>query len=221
MITIACVLRSGGPYDRRYVQFLRDGVKEHLSEPHRFVCLTDVEGVWGIEREPLIHDWPGWWSKIELFRPGLFGGPVLYLDLDNIIVGDLSGLAAARGFCMVRDARHAWIGASPVMAWEPGESTEEIYTSFARTPEGVMDSHIGDQSWISGSHVWRDLNEICPGQLVYRWWDCLQGIPEAASVVMYHGSPKPHEVEWSASGMYPQRKYEWGKDGAMGPRRGG
>ncbi|CAM9509636.1 unnamed protein product [Phaeothamnion confervicola] len=43
--------------------------------------------------------WRGWWLKACLFRRGALGAPagspVLYLDLDTVVVGDLSGLAAA------------------------------------------------------------------------------------------------------------------------------
>src|SRR4051812_39102361 len=88
-LTVACVYRSGGrQYSSRYVDVLQSMVARHLSLPHRFVCLTDVTDV-GCERIPLETDWPGFYAKIELFRPGLFHGPVLYLDLDTVIHGSI------------------------------------------------------------------------------------------------------------------------------------
>nr|WP_145924153.1 hypothetical protein [Halomonas elongata] len=43
--------------------------------------------------QPLAHGWPGWWSKLELFRP--HGGDLLYLDLDTVVRGDLQPLIDA------------------------------------------------------------------------------------------------------------------------------
>lgn len=91
-LTIACVLRSGGVYDAEWVAKLQRGVARHMTLPHRFVCLSDVDVP--CERIPLVTDWPGWWSKIELFRKGLFDGPVLYTDLDSVITGPLDGMFA-------------------------------------------------------------------------------------------------------------------------------
>ena len=69
MITILCVLKSGGVYDIEWVRKLRDGVSRNLSQEHRFVCLSDVPVP--CRRIPIEHHWPGWWSKIEMFKPGL------------------------------------------------------------------------------------------------------------------------------------------------------
>ena len=85
MTNVACVLRSGGPYDASYVARLRDGVERHLPSA-RFVCLSDVEVP--CERIPLATSWPRNWAKIELFTPGLWDGPVLFIDLDTDVVGD-------------------------------------------------------------------------------------------------------------------------------------
>ena len=73
MLTVASVFKSGGTYFPKYVRVLRDAVRRNLTIPHRFVCLTDVDVP--CERIPLIHGWPSFYSKIELFRPGLFDGP--------------------------------------------------------------------------------------------------------------------------------------------------
>ena len=87
-LTVACVYRSGGKmYSTEYVRVLRDMVARNLTRPHRFVCLSDVEVP--CERIPLITDWPGFYAKIEIFRRGLFQGPVLYFDLDTIIHGSI------------------------------------------------------------------------------------------------------------------------------------
>ena len=53
------VLRSGGEYGPRHVQWLARQIPG-------LVCLSDRK-VEGVETIPLRHDWPGWWAKMEMF----------------------------------------------------------------------------------------------------------------------------------------------------------
>ena len=96
-LTVACVLRTGPDFRPEHVLALHNGVRRNLSIPYRFVCLTDqVAEVskLGIEARPLPHRWPGWWAKLNLFAPGMFAGPVLYFDLDSMVIGKLDDIAA-------------------------------------------------------------------------------------------------------------------------------
>src|SRR5690554_2916161 len=81
-----CVLRSGGDFTPRHVQVLADQVPG-------LVCLSDAP-VPGVETIPLQHNWPAWWSKLELCRPDI-EGDLLYLDLDTVVPGDLAPLIEA------------------------------------------------------------------------------------------------------------------------------
>jgi hypothetical protein len=203
MLTVACVLRSGGIYDAAWVARLRAAVGRHLSQAHRFVCLSDVD-VSG-ERIALEHDWPGWWSKIELFK---LPGPVLFFDLDTAIVGDLSDIAAQAGewrFTLLRDFyRQRGLG-SGVMAWNC--DMLRVYEKFAGMPDYWIKEIAGrgDQGFIEavvnfdGIDRWQD---VLPGQIVSykrhcmggqspesgQW--CAPGIPANARVVCLHGLPK-------------------------------
>ena len=85
MLNVVCVLRNGGKtgYNADWVAKLQQAVSRNLSQSHRFFCMSDCEvPVERIELET--GDW-GFWSKLQLFRPGLFTGPTLYLDLDTVI----------------------------------------------------------------------------------------------------------------------------------------
>lgn len=213
LLTVACVLNTRredrydakkpgiSPYDTDYVYRLQEGVDRHLSLPHRFVCLTEWH-ISGVECRLLRHDWPGWWAKLELFRPDLFRGRVLYLDLDTSVVGSLDDIASYDGpFAMIDD----WIwpdrGASGVMAWEPSDHmTNAIYGTFCRMAEGAMRSHRGDQNWIHGSVEWEPLRQLYPGQIVSRWEECADGVPEGARIVCWHGTPLPSAVGWKLRG---------------------
>ena len=89
VINVACVLRAGGKvgYDATWVAKLQRAVERNLSHPHRFVCLSDCEVP--CERIVLEDVGKGFWSKIQLFKPNLFTGPVLYLDLDTVICSSI------------------------------------------------------------------------------------------------------------------------------------
>jgi hypothetical protein len=193
MLTVACVLKSGGIYDATWVERLQAGVKRHLPLEHRFVCLSDVDVP--CERIPLEHNWPGWWSKIELFR---LTGEVLYFDLDTAIVGDLSGIASVGwpGLKMLRDFYAPDHFGSGVMAWNGDLSA--IYDAFAETATVQMMTRrerMGDQAFIE-EEFGRD--RVCPwqamsalsGQIVSYKVHCREGIPPNARVVCLHGFPK-------------------------------
>lgn len=201
ILTVACVLRSGGPYGPEYVHRLLGGVAEHLRTPHRFVCLTDMD-VAGVETVALKHGWPGYWSKIELFRSGLFSGRVLYLDLDNDIVGPLDDLASFPGrFGMIDDWIHPELGSSAVMMWHTDSApVHDIWEPFVRSAQGAMASYRGDQNWISGSVGWEPLRSLYPGQIVSRWRECVDNVPDGARIVCWHGSVRPHLVDWAPTG---------------------
>jgi len=80
-LTIATVLQCGGEYVERHVHALRDQCKKHIPWAD-FVCLSD--GHPECETIPLVNDYPGWWSKMELFK---LNGPILYMDLDTVVYG--------------------------------------------------------------------------------------------------------------------------------------
>ena len=197
MLTVACVLRSGGDYTPEYVERLQQGVAQHLTVPHRFVCLSDVEVP--CERIPLITSWAGWWAKLELFRPGLFTGPVLYFDLDTVITGDITPLAERKhSFTMLSDFSRAFQPASGVMAWQGDYS--RLFTQWDPQLERQYrrSSCWGDQGWIA-----RTLN-IKPA----RWQQLFPGMfasyklspiaaRKGASIVCFHGKPRPRDVNWT------------------------
>jgi hypothetical protein len=202
VLTVLCVLRSGGDYNAEYVRKLRDGVAKHLTIPHRFVCLSDVPVP--CERIPLKHDWPGWWAKLELFRPDVVTGPTLFLDLDTIIVGNLDAVATIPDeFSMlnIREKdRH--VGNSGAMWMRRAFS--EVYERFAEKPEYWIDYHVkhakdrymGDQAFISDCFAdIPKLHHALPGFFKsYKYDNCRSTIPAGCSVVCFGGHPRPHEA---------------------------
>jgi hypothetical protein len=92
MTIIVSVLKQGPEYGVKEAQFLHNQLKDYES-----VCLTDIS-IPGVQTYKLKYDWPGWWSKLELFNNC---GPVgdedlLYIDIDTLITGDLTELIKER-----------------------------------------------------------------------------------------------------------------------------
>lgn len=195
--SIITVLRSGGEYHDGHVERLRKQCEKHAPGVP-FLCLSDAG-------EPLLlHDWPGWWSKIELFR---LTGPFLYMDLDTTICGDISPLLMAarhHDFIALRDfnPKERDIG-SGLMAWRG--DLRRLYDEFAKDPAGHMAAcrsrrWWGDQGFID-RHVgsreyWQTL---VPGAVVSWKKHCRNGVPSGASVVCFHGKPRPWDVKEMAA----------------------
>ncbi len=197
LITVVCV--EWGNYLGRaaeYIDKLRAGVARHLKQAHVFTVLRPYEGehhngLSGLSDRALSV---GTWPKIELFRPGRFEGRVIYLDLDSVIVGPLDGLVAHKGAVHLVD--WGWkrnVHAGGCLVWDSGDETSRIWDSFTAAVPGVFEN---DQEWMTTLRIWNRL----PPQWVrsYRY-HCKAGIPEGASIVAFHGQPKPHELDgWVA-----------------------
>jgi hypothetical protein len=206
---VACVLRSGGTYTVADVRKLLGMVRRNLPVFDRFVCLADQnpKHIDGVEWLPLEHKWPGYWSKIELFRPGVFegAGRVLYIDLDTVIVGDLSDIAMRTesmigigDFYRRPPKKNRVAFASGLMLWTANAHTE-IYEEFRLKSKTYMTAcRYGDQQWIERfvpqAAFWQD---VVPGQVVSYKVHCQDGVPHGARVVCFHGKPKPAEVSAS------------------------
>lgn len=164
MLTVATVLWKGEfrnrTYNEEWVRKTQRMCKRLLPE-HKFVCLSNVE-IDGVYTLPLIDNLPGWWSKVELFRPNNdLKGFILYLDLDTLIVGNMKNLIESGQRLdtpMFMPPSYTFGNGGPqehpkvvnkyqtsCFTFHSG-SYNCIYEDF--TPE-VMDRFRGDQDWIS------------------------------------------------------------------------
>lgn len=209
MLTVACVWRTGNSgYDAHdYVGRMARAVARNLAQPHRFVCLSDsTRGPVGIERIPLLHNWPGFWSKVELFRPGLFTGPVIYLDLDTVVCGSLDPIAGAmvdHPLLCSWDMQHGWINSS-FLAWSVDLSC--VYETMAADPAAIMRQHDGRGPWWGDQgHLqvtlqdrgipWAWVQQAVPHAVAWQPVPLRgQPAPPGTAVSMWYGHPKPHEL---------------------------
>lgn len=184
MLTVVCVLKSGGCYTPEYVERLKKGVDLHLKG-HNFVCFSDVDVP--CDRIPLTKNWQGWWSKLEIFT---MTGSCLYFDLDTVITGDLRQIAEyPHTFTMLSDFYYPEKPASGIMAWRGNYQ----YIMDDYDPNQSYPGH-GDQGYIATKVTPDRFQDLFPRQIVSRKRPQTRNSNER--VVCFHGNPRPHTVGW-------------------------
>lgn len=164
---ILTVLRSGGDFFPRHVQALKRQV-ERWAPDAQFACLSDV-AVEGVECIPLLHHWPDWWSKMELFRPDI-RGDFLCTDLDNVFLGPLTDVLSVDKYTTQR-------GESNALAYYPEAMRAAIWEAWVRDPAehmrrfhpltAVNPRSFGDAGFIASlTHAEQYWEDLLPGQLV-------------------------------------------------------
>ena len=184
-----CVLRSGGEYGPAHVQWLARQVPG-------LRCLSDVP-VPGVDTLPLQYGWPGWWSKLELFRPDL-AGDLLYLDLDTVVTGDLNPLEQVGTTTVLSDFYKPRLPASGLMFLAEADRAM-VWQEWLRDPAGHMRrcrtrEHWGDQGFLRDVLPAQRWQDVLPGAVVSYKVHCQQTLPPAAQVVCFHGKPRPWSV---------------------------
>lgn len=224
MLTVACVLKSGGCFGWNHVEALHEALLRHLPRDFewQFYTLSDVSpSPDAASTVKLIHDWPGWWSKIELFR---LPGPLLYFDLDTVIVGDLSEIA--RGVMAMPDGQLMYLPdfyrqrvQSGILGWSGDMS--RVYETFKRIEaKGQWMRYRDHYRLRAKKSVWRGDGEFLhwmnrmhglncksidrftlkPAVFSYKRHVRAQSeadreyVPDCAAVVCFHGLPRPWEV---------------------------
>lgn len=221
MITVVCVWVQGNvPFTAEYVYRLRQMVDRSIGRSDwRFVCLTDRPEQLGADIEciriPRPNGFPGWWSKLQIFNPEhRLRGPGLYLDLDTLLVSDISPIAnyAAK----IAFVPHAgdWNGRKGLKVVKKYNSSVMKFTDLGAFPElytkwhpAVAQRLWGDQDWIG---------EQLPDErtMPLEWFPRVSeinlaqgpdGIPPYARVVLVK-KPKNHEIALK----WPWFKQVWG-----------
>lgn len=171
---VVCV-KWGSRYGVEYVNRLYSGVRRHLAHQSvPFICFTDnPDGIdSGVIVRELPEKFPLWWGKAYLFSAaaGLDGKRVLFMDLDQVIVGDLAQFWAYSGpFAVLSTdgiacelARGGYN--SSVMAWEASPFFRPIFDRLGRAARQYV--HRFDH-WlemnVDDADVWQSL---APGRVV-------------------------------------------------------
>jgi len=215
--SVLCVLKTGRfehplgnalnfKYTADHVLALQQQVKKHCPGSE-FYCLSN-EKIPGVNVIPLKHNWPGWWSKMEIFSHDL--GPVLYLDLDMVLRNDISYIMEDTHYFT---AWHSKRGLnSSIMAWD--ESKRHIYESFASQCDDVMQAMtrlecLGDQCFIQNSLAkWDKFKDRYPEAIVN--YESLKGNDPSDKnhIICFKGRTKPQNAneEWVRSALKNKKK---------------
>lgn len=201
MINVWCV-RVGDKYTEDHVDALAHMVKKNLRRDFHFRVIRE-------------SDKPGWWAKIDLHKHAE-PGPNLYLDLDVIIVGDITPLVEWYGNSWLAMPKNWSVSGhggfqSSVMCW--GGDSKIIHDDFDKSKIGEIigpencrncgtycdegQSFWGDQEWVSWKYG-RFIKEIHPGEIISYKYHCRNELPESAKIVCFHGKPDYWECndEW-------------------------
>lgn len=223
---VACLIH-GQVYDWQYVEKLYNAVVRNTTYEVVFHVFTEAS------REVPAHmvkhtleEWPGvagprksWWYKMQIFNPLHHAGPLLYFDLDTVIVGNIDWIPnlSIRYFWANRDFRSLWRpyhrGINSSVMWWDTQRNDWIWNEFKkRDINHLIKQYAGDQDYISDLLTERDLRYFLPQKAVSWRWQCLDGgldfrtrkylepntgtkIAPETSILIFHGSPKPHEVQ--------------------------
>jgi len=200
------VLRSGGSYTFKDADLLTFQIRQHYrgEQELEIFCLYDkVDDAWRLANcmlLPMLHkEWGGWWSKMNLFSPELQPyRPFLYIDLDTVVVGDISSLfypAGGATFVGLADFFAPSYMASGVMWIPDNQQINDVWNLWITSPTEFMSHFKGDQNFlrkcIHEKLFWQDITPaICSFKVQGKNRKWLRQIPDDVFVVCFHGYPK-------------------------------
>lgn len=168
-INVVCVASKPASYqafDIRYIEKTYCGVRRNLDLDFDFFCMTDnpdiIENgsIYDINFIPLEQPVKRYWSKIEIFRPNLFEGPVVYLDLDVVITKNITALVeyafSTNEFFMTKSSGSPPYSNSSIMMFKDPRNYDYLHQDFFSDPElncfkyhrGGL-GNMGDQMYIA------------------------------------------------------------------------
>lgn len=209
-LVVACV----GGYDMEYanksVSMFRRNVELDVSA----YCITDRPELLDTTIKPITPKpvVSGWWNKTLAFSPDMPKGWTVVIDLDVVIIGDITriiefAIENTRQIATYNDAVH-WHGckmSSSFMVFKSG-SLAHIYEKFCSEWPGIENFPGGDQVWLYPKldHV-LFLDEAFPDFKKSFKVDIMQlkngkvEVPNKLNpnvrLIDFHGYPKPHQIK--------------------------
>lgn len=217
---VICV-KWGSKFGPEYVNRLYAMLERHVTGPFTLACLTDdTQGLRSeIVAAPLPElgcEWPkrsmGKWRKLVLWSADLpqltgFDGPVLFIDLDSVLVGNIDGYFSYGEEDDVILARN-WakplqrLGQTSVFRFPAGRYPH-IIARFRADPQGVADrcgfeQHFVTESVPGGIKLWpeawtRHFRLHCLPPFPLRYFMPAR-LPRGAKIVTFPGGPNPSDV---------------------------
>jgi hypothetical protein len=167
---------------------------------------------------PITSAKKSWWYKMQLFNPAHHAGPLLYFDLDTVIVGNIDWIwqQPATYFWAIRDFKYLWrpnhTGVNSSVMWWNTEHYKNVWDIFVQQDlDTIMQKYPGDQDYISAV-IPENQRRFFDTTKVLSWrWQCLDGgydfrkrrhqapgtgarITDNTSIMVFHGNPKPGQI---------------------------
>ena len=216
----------GDMYSWQYVENLYTMLCRHLSYDVKLHVFTEANrSVPDHMIKHSLQEWPGisgrkkaWWYKLQLFNPEIMSGPVLYFDLDTVIIDNIDWIVQSdlTYFWTIRDFRYLWRPNwqglnSSVMYWDQSRFSW-IWNRFIK--HGVdanVSKYHGDQDFLTAVIDKSELSFFDKSYIKSWRWEIKDGglntanrqytrpdagsiIPADTKIMIFHGSPKPHEI---------------------------
>jgi hypothetical protein len=219
-VSVLC-MKWGARYGADYVNRLQSMVARHLGLPHRFICLTDDPS--GIRPEVACRPLPAialadapphsGWRKLSCLAAELddLRSPVLFLDLDLVIVAAIDALFAHPGaFCIIENWTQPGrgIGNSSVFRYQAG-AHRRVLEDFCADPARIIQDYPNEQTYLTRAvgdvtfwpQSWcRSFKHDCLPARPLRAFKAAR-IPADARIIVFHGEPKPPDA---ARGLWPK-----------------
>lgn len=223
-IDCACVIH-GNAYSWQYVEILYSMLRRHLTpevklhvytEANRPVPDTMIKHA--LEPMTIVNPKKSWWYKMQLFNTDHHAGPLLYLDLDLAITGNLDWIwqMPLTNFCTIRDFKHLWrptfYGINSSVMWWDTRRYAYIWEKFKQqNSEYIIKKYHGDQDYIT-EQIPLTERRFFDTDRVQSWrWQSLDGsynftkrcyqtpgtgtqILPLTSILVFHGNPKPASI---------------------------
>lgn len=220
----ACVIHSDG-YDWSYVTKLYNMLNRNISQGIRLHVYTEPDRP---VPSPMIKheldDWgiggkrQSWWYKMQLFDTAKFQGPLLYFDLDVVVLKNIDWISQLplRWFWTVRDFRYLWrphdYSINSSIMWWDNSRTQHVWHAFkSQKLTDIIKKYKGDQDFLT-QFVTPESRRYFNTEAVCSWrWQCKDGgydfktrryylpntgsnVSENTHVLIFHGDPKPEKV---------------------------
>lgn len=197
---------TGDKYGPEYLEKMAHMASRNLPMSHRLVVFTDkpdqalnlVPGC--LVRNVLEFQLEGWWNKMLLFNwkwHRIGDGPILYLDLDMVVVRHLVPFVQRDADNLVTHSvfRRPDEISSTIMFIPKGWGSGVWGTYSQAMQNGSAYLIRGDQEFLQA--VLNGNSDRFPLGIVasYRHHCMGKELPRRARVVSFHGKPDPHEVE--------------------------
>lgn len=186
---------KGGRADfrREHAQWLHKQIKQHWDG--EAVCLSD-KPIPDVETIPLRHNWEGWWSKLEMMRPDI-EGDILYMDLDTVLVGDITPLAKIGKTTVLRDFYKGGQSIGSGLMYITEADRKRAWDIFTRDPNRHIARCVTRECWGDQGFLQPIFKEA------QRWQDVLPEMvvsfkasgrvkpSKECRVACFHGNPRP------------------------------